>query len=1085
LLRPELPQVPGHEVEAVLGRGGMGVVCKARHVRLNRPVAVKMLLAGAYAGPDELARFRREAQTLAELGHPNVVQIYETGELDGLPYFTMELVEGGTLAEQLAGVPLPADRAAALVVTLAGAVQAAHDRGIVHRDLKPANVLLAPDGTPKISDFGVARRLGPDTELTRTGARVGTPSYMAPEQASGNSGTAGPAVDVYALGAVLYELLTGRPPFRAETAAETERQVIEEEPAPPSHLNAGVPRDLETVCLKCLHKDPRRRYARAADLAADLDRFRRGETIVARPVGTLERVGKWVRRHPGRAAAGLGGVLVAVALLLGGWWALAERAATERAVEGDLVEAEQALERSAWAEARTALERAQFRLGGGGPAGLRGRLDRAGRALGLATRLEDVQTKYVASAGTGPGGMFDWAQAERDYEAVFREEGLGTPDDPPEQVAERVRATGVRRAVVGALDYWAVSADKRRAGWVFAVVRAADPDPGSGWRDRVRDPAISRDAAILAELARTAPLDGQSVPLHLALGRRLLDAKGDGIGFLRRVQAAHPDDFWATFELALDLDVRHDADALGYYRVALAIRPRSLAVLNNLGIALEEQGRRAEAAEHQEAVVVLFPDSHLAHSNLAGSYHWQGRLGPAADHCQEAIRLEPGDGVAYAELGWVLFDQGEFDEGRAMAQRGLELLPVREDLPNRELLKDRQKLRALAEWTIGRCDRLLSLEGRLTGVARGTDAPAGAEEGIDFAELCARRQRPAAAARLYAAAFAADPRLPDVTQNYHRYQAARAAVRAGLGEGEDAPPEGPERTALRGQALRWLLADRDVWAARYANGNAEARRGVVRALRTWQGDVALAGVRDPAALTRLGGDERRRWEALWASLDRLAAGGSLPTLDSAQAYVARREWQSAAESYARLIELSPTDFTQAWFEYAAVQLLSGDRDGYRQTCARLAERYPGTAKARPYHVARACTLAPDAVADLAVVMRLSADELKQHATEFWSLTEQAALLHRAGRSREAVLLLERSLKADDKPGTQVLNWLWLALACQRLGRTDEARGWLDKADAWLDKQGGEMPSSANVPGMDPHNWLEAHVLRQEADALLR
>src|SRR5262249_54735225 len=206
------------------------------------------------------------------------------------------------------------------------------------------------------------------------------------------------------------------------------------------------------------------------------------------------------------------------------------------------------------------------------------------------------------------------------------------------------------------------------------------------------------------------------------------------------------------------------------------------------------------------------------------------------------------------------------------------------------------------------------------------------------------------------------------------------------------------------------------------------------------------------------------------SLARVATGDALSTLDSAQAYAARREWKAAAESYARLVELSPRDLTQEWFEYAAVQLLAGDRDGDRQTWARLGGRYPGTVGVRPYHQARACTLAEGAVADLAVVTRLSTEELKRHGNESWSLTEQAALLHRAGRSREAVPLLEQSLKANARPGTQVLNWLWLALACQSLGRTDEARGWLDRAGTWLDKQGGEMPDGTKAPGLDLHNW---------------
>src|SRR5262249_4474504 len=249
-----LPQVPGYEVEAVLGHGGMGVVYRAGQGALDRPVAVKMLLAGPFAGPQELERFRQETAALACLRHPNIVQVFDAGDVEGRPYFTMELVEGGSLAQKLSGTPQPARQAATLVATLAEAVEVAHRGGIVHRDLKPANVLLSADGTPKVSDFGLARRLDGEGGLTRTGLALGTPSYMAPEQARGQAGAVGPAVDVSALGAVLYEVLTGRPPFRAETAAETLRQVLDQEPVPPSRLNARVPRDLETICLKCLHK---------------------------------------------------------------------------------------------------------------------------------------------------------------------------------------------------------------------------------------------------------------------------------------------------------------------------------------------------------------------------------------------------------------------------------------------------------------------------------------------------------------------------------------------------------------------------------------------------------------------------------------------------------------------------------------------------------------------------------------------------------------------------------------------------------------------------------------------------------------
>jgi WD40 repeat protein len=305
--------VPGYEILRVLGRGGMGVVYQARHLALKRIVALKMILAGGHAGPQELARFRLEAEAVARLQHPNIVQVFEVGESEGHPFCALEFVDGGTLASKINGQGLPGLDAARLVETLARAVQLAHSRNVVHRDLKPANVLLASDGVPKITDFGLARQTDNGSGETQAGAIMGTPSYMAPEQASGRTREAGPAADIYSLGAILYECLTGRPPFRGQTLVETLDLVRSQEPVPPTHWQKKVPPDLETICLKCLRKEPEQRYTSAAELADDLVRWQQGEPIRARPVGSVERAVKWVQRNPVPTAAAVAVVLALVA----------------------------------------------------------------------------------------------------------------------------------------------------------------------------------------------------------------------------------------------------------------------------------------------------------------------------------------------------------------------------------------------------------------------------------------------------------------------------------------------------------------------------------------------------------------------------------------------------------------------------------------------------------------------------------------------------------------------------------------------------------------------------------------------------
>jgi predicted Ser/Thr protein kinase len=293
-----LRAVPGYEILGELGRGAAGVVYRARQVALNRVVALKMILAGTHAGPEERARFRTEAEAVAQLKHPNIVAVHDVGECDGLPFFSLEYVEGGSLERQLNRTAQRPTEAAALVETLARAMHVAHQKGIIHRDLKPANILLTPDGVPKIADFGLAKRLEDDVNQTQSGCVMGTPGFMAPEQAGGRTGDVCPCTDVYALGAILYDALTGRPPFKGATVMETLAQVLHDEPAPPSRLQPGIPRDLETICLKCLQKEIRNRYGSALELAEDLRRYLDGEPILARSMGRAERLWRWCRRNP-------------------------------------------------------------------------------------------------------------------------------------------------------------------------------------------------------------------------------------------------------------------------------------------------------------------------------------------------------------------------------------------------------------------------------------------------------------------------------------------------------------------------------------------------------------------------------------------------------------------------------------------------------------------------------------------------------------------------------------------------------------------------------------------------------------------
>jgi serine/threonine-protein kinase len=650
-----LPEIPGYEFEAVLGHGGMGVVFRARHLRLRRLVALKMTLAGSYAGSHERERFRHEAEAIAALRHANVVQVYDVGDWAGRPYFTMELIEGGSLAQRLGGTPQPARQAAALLATLAEAMHAAHQGGIVHRDLKPANILFTPDGTPKVTDFGLARRLEGGAGLTLTGVPLGTPSYMAPEQARGQSRAVGPAVDVYALGAILYELLTGRPPFRAETPAETVLQVIHQEPVPPARLNAKVPRDLETVCLKCLQKEPHRRYASAAALADDLRRFEEGRPIRARPLGLAARSWRWTRRNPAAAALMATGLALVGLVIGGGFWLESERAGRRaetarqeereaQAVEAALVQASALGRQGRWPDARAVLDGALSLLSSSAQAKLRERLVQARSDANMADKLEGIRQRL----STDP--MKTRATAAPFYAEAFRSYfSVDLLILGPEEAAARIGSSAIRETLLAYLHdwhYWALDADRAE---LRAVLDQADDDPWRrAWREAVavRDTTTPRDTRRMVVLAASPEALAQPPLVLSGLGGVLLwdGHREETLALLREAQQRHPEDFWLNYLLGQYWEREHPQVAVGYFRAAVAVRPRNDEIYTRLGTALL-------ATKDAEGAIAAF---------------------------RQSIALNPNNAVA-KDLAWALAPRGGLEEARAAWETFLERDPPDHD----------------------------------------------------------------------------------------------------------------------------------------------------------------------------------------------------------------------------------------------------------------------------------------------------------------------------------------------------------------------------------------------------------------------
>jgi serine/threonine protein kinase/Tfp pilus assembly protein PilF len=621
----EPPWLPGYELLGELGRGGMGVVYKARQVELKRLVALKMILAGAHAGPRELTRFRKEAEAVARLRHPHIVQIYEIGEKDRLPYFSLELVDGPSLDQAAGGRPLPPVEGARVVEELAGAIHYAHQQGIIHRDLKPANVLLespksnvqSPTSkaqrptssvqraksearlwtldfglwTPKITDFGLAKLLDAGDGRPSTEAFIGTPSYVAPEQAAGRTADVGPATDVYGLGAILYELLTGLPPFQGKTALDTLEQVRTRDPVLPTRVLANVPRELESICLKCLDKEPARRYASAHDLAEDLHRFLAGEPVRARPPSPWGRAWKWTRRRP--AAAALLAVLPAAVLAL--------------------------LALNLWHADRLQQARGRYRH--------------------FIQRRDDAL--FYGTSGLVLGGDVSGDQS------------------------------AARQAAREALSLVHLEAEDRTG-----------PALDSYWSDREQAEVRAgcyQLLLVLGERGRAEALRPAGAVDHFLLGHEhyLRGEVAEAAAAFRNALRSQPDDFWSHFFLALcELRLGRPADAEPDLAACRGQRPG--VIWTHLLSALVHERLAAFAAaeaDYQQALA-LGPDpeaGYLLHANRGRLRLQQDRPDEAAADLTRAIALKPDHFYGYLALARVYQKQKKLEESDEQLGRMLRL----------------------------------------------------------------------------------------------------------------------------------------------------------------------------------------------------------------------------------------------------------------------------------------------------------------------------------------------------------------------------------------------------------------------------
>jgi serine/threonine protein kinase/WD40 repeat protein/Flp pilus assembly protein TadD len=1013
-----------YEIVREIARGGMGIVFEARQVSLKRMVALKMILAGQLADEDAVRRFHTEAEAAANLDHPGIVPIFEVGQHEGQHYFSMGFVDGQSLSQRLAGGPLPPREAADLIRRVSEAIEYAHQRGVIHRDLKPSNILLDANGNPRVSDFGLAKKVQGDCELTGSGQIMGTPSYMPPEQAGGKRGEVGPAAHVYALGATLYCLVTGRPPFQAATAMDTIIQVINDEPVPPRRLNASVPRDLETSILKCLEKAPVKRYFSASALAEDLRRYLASEPNLARPVGPMERAWRWCRRNPAVAGAvGLAATALVVVALLALLYADRQtRLATSESLRSDEQTRHSDEQAKSAANLKDSLAQSKRRLALLNLERGQAACDQGQIGIGLLWMVESLRTATdVADPDWKHAALANLSDWRRHYTGL---KGVCTFDG---DVTTLALSPNGKTIVTGSQDNTARLWDAVTGLLIGKPLqhRAGNFGVPGAWISAV---AFRLDGKIVltASQDRTARL-WDAVTGH-AIGQPLVH---------QHVVAA----------------VAYSPDGKTILTGCWDKAARLWDATTGLPI--------GQPIVHQGIVsaVAYSPDGETI---LTGSWDKTARLWDVATGLpigQPIVHQDGVGAVAYSPDGKTILTG--CGDGTARLWDPATGQPI--GIP----LNHQGNVNAVAFSP----DSKTVVTGSTSGPAN--DAHTGSAGGA------ARLWDAATGLPLYAVAFSPDGKT--IATGSHRGLARLWETAAPL-------PDNLPRIIAWVETLTGLELDDqgairvlDGAAWRQRRDRLSQLGGPPPADTAWSRDPILFGP-DPTARARAW-TERKRWVEADAALDELvraqlstsAAWKSTVRTERCRSFLARSQPGRAAADFREAVLREPGDL-DIRYHYILALMAAGDRDGLRATYAAWLDQIGELAD--PYtanSVAWSCSLAPVAGVDRQTPVRLAEFALKgsRPAQRELVMNTLGAALHRVGRFDDAIHRLEEGIRLR-KGESQPQDWVFLSMAHALLGHHEEARRWLDRFRNYQ-------------PNVDPSQFweeLEIRLLRDEAEAVV-